>query len=132
MNPADLEVLTRIDHGETVVVRLPPLYQPYGPFLRHLKDIGRLVRIDRQTLWGNPFPLRRGATDTERAAMIARYRAWLAGDGPDERTAGTRTFSRSAVLARLPELRGKALACHCTPLACHGDVLAALTRQATL
>ncbi|SBW21026.1 hypothetical protein FDG2_1869 [Candidatus Protofrankia californiensis] len=129
MNPADLEVLTRLDRGETVVVRLPPLYQPYGPLLHHLRNAGRLVRIDRRTMWGNPFPLRRGATETERAAMIARYRAWLAGDGPDEQTVGGRTFDRNLVLTRLPELRGKALACHCTPLACHGDVLAELARK---
>ena len=32
--------------------------------------------------------------------------------------------SRPDLLARLGELRGKALGCWCAPLACHGDVLA--------
>ncbi|WP_163554386.1 hypothetical protein [Candidatus Frankia alpina] len=31
-------LLDRLAAGETVVVRLPGLYQPYGPLLRHLRD----------------------------------------------------------------------------------------------
>ena len=41
--------------------------------------------------------------------MIARYREWIA--------------TQSDLLAALPELRGKDLACWCAPDACHGDVL---------
>jgi hypothetical protein len=35
-------------------------------------------------------------------------------------------LSRPDLLARLPELRGKVLACWCKPYECHGDILAEL------
>lgn len=35
-------------------------------------------------------------------------------------------LKRADLVARLPELRGKTLACWCKPQACHGDVLARL------
>jgi hypothetical protein len=63
--------------------------------------------------WNNPFPLRKGATEAERAAVIERFRAYLLTERPD-------------LVARLPELRGRVLGCWCKPLACHGDVLAEL------
>jgi hypothetical protein len=37
--------------------------------------------------------------------------------------------SRPDLLARLPELRGKTLACWCKPLPCHGDVLLRLVEE---
>ncbi len=70
------------------------------------------VYIGRPSIWGNPFKLRRGATETERVDCIARYREWLLG--------------KPHLLARLPELRGKRLGCFCAPKRCHGDVLARL------
>ena len=65
------------------------------------------VRIDRRTPWGNPFVIGR---DGDRAAVIAKYRAWI--------------LTQPQLLARLIELRGKRLGCWCAPLPCHGDVLA--------
>lgn len=59
--------------------------------------------------WGNPFRLER---ESDRPIVLARYRIWLLGE--------------KELLAALPELRGKRLACWCSPLACHGDVLAEL------
>lgn len=112
----DVRVLERLAAGETVVVRLPGLYQPYGPLLRHLADAGRLVRIGRGTPWGNPHRLRPGAGAGERAAVIAAYERYLR--------------SRPDLLARLPALRGRALGCWCAPLPCHGDVLARLADAA--
>jgi hypothetical protein len=73
---------------------------------------GRLVRIDRRSRWGNPFRLRREA---DRAQVIAQYRAWL--------------LTQPDLLAALPTLRGKALACWCAPRPCHGDVLVALVEE---
>jgi hypothetical protein len=35
-------------------------------------------------------------------------------------------FTQPQILDRLPELKGKILACFCSPLACHGHVLAKL------
>jgi hypothetical protein len=112
---SDAALLARLAAGETVVVRLPGLYQPYGPLLRHLADAGLLVRIGRGTPWGNPHRLRPGASDQERAEVIAAYERDLQ-DRPD-------------LLARLGELRGRALGCWCAPRACHGDVLARLAGE---
>jgi hypothetical protein len=108
----DVALLDRLAAGETVVVRLPGIYRPYGPLLRHLADTGRLVRVGRDTVWGNPYRLRPGATAGERAEVIDAYERDL--------------LARPDLLARLPELRGRALGCWCAPRACHGDVLARL------
>lgn len=73
--------------------------------------VGRSNR--RYGLAASPFanPFRIGP-DGDRAAVIARYAAWLQ--------------TRPDLLARIPDLRGKRLACWCAPLPCHADVLARL------
>jgi len=108
----DVRVLELLAAGGTVVVRLPGIYRPYGPLLRHLADAGLLVRIGRGTMWGNRHRLRPGATPGERAEAIAAYERDLAG--------------RPDLLAHVGELRGRALGCWCAPRACYGDVLARL------
>lgn len=68
------------------------------------------VRIDRGTIWGNPFHI---GPDGTRSQVIAKYRAWI--------------LTQPQLLARLSELRGKTLGCWCKPAhLCHGDVLAEL------
>lgn len=67
------------------------------------------VYIGRPSIWGNPFVIGRDGT---RDDVIAKYRGWL--------------MSKPELLAQLPALRGKVLACWCAPLACHGDVLVEL------
>jgi hypothetical protein len=62
--------------------------------------------VDRATPLGNPFVIGR---DGDRATVIARYRDHLR--------------RRPALLARLEDLRGKALGCWCAPEACHADAL---------
>lgn len=62
--------------------------------------------------WANPFRLKRGHTDAERATAIRQYEALLL-DNP-------------VMILRLRELRGQRLGCWCAPLACHCDVLARL------
>jgi hypothetical protein len=69
---------------------------------------GLLVRIDRTTVWGNPFRL---DDDGDRETVIANYRLHYLPHKP-------------SLHARLTELEGKALGCWCAPEACHGDVLA--------
>lgn len=66
------------------------------------------VKIDRSTKWGNQFRVEQYG----REQCIAKYADWIQ--------------TQPGLLAALPELRGKVLACHCKPLACHGDVLARL------
>jgi len=69
------------------------------------------VRIDRRTVWGNPFVMGRDGT---RVQVVARYRADL------WRRIGAGEIALEAVAA----LNGRDLACHCAPLPCHGEVLA--------
>jgi hypothetical protein len=64
------------------------------------------VYIGRPSKWGNPFVIGRDGSRTE---VVAKYRDHL--------------LSSPALLAALPELRGKDLMCWCSPCACHGDVL---------
>ena len=70
------------------------------------------VRIDRRTKWGNPFKI---GVDGTREEVIAKYEAWIK--------------TQPALLAALPELRGKVLGCWCAPKPCHGDVLARLAGE---
>lgn len=62
--------------------------------------------------WGNPFIIGKDGT---RADVIAKHTAWLR--------------NQPALIAALPELRGKKLGCHCAPDPCHGDVLARWANQ---
>lgn len=87
----------------------------------HVKDrvpgavyIGRAIPRFRLagSPFANPFKIDKDGT---RAEVIEKYRQWIQAQ-PD-------------LLARLPELRYKPLACWCRPLACHGDVLIELLEQ---
>jgi hypothetical protein len=69
------------------------------------------VRIDRQTVFGNPFHI---SASCNREQSIEQYRVYFL-----KRVANDAEF-RNAVLA----LRGKRLGCWCKPAACHGDVIA--------
>ena len=87
-----------------------------GRLVRWAELTGRRVWIGDER-WGNPFrPWReegRRPTAEELAESHRRYRAHVLAS-PD-------------LVARLPELRGKVLACACPPgAACHGDVLVEL------
>ena len=72
------------------------------------------VFIGRPSVWGNPFYLTK---QTTRAAVIDRYRQWI--------------WTQPKLLGRLQELRGKRLGCYCSPLPCHGDVLAEMANMLT-
>lgn len=61
------------------------------------------------SIWGNPYEIGKDGTRSE---VIAKYREYLLGN--------------PKLMALLPTLRGKKLGCWCSPLACHGDVLAEL------
>ncbi|MFJ9899273.1 DUF4326 domain-containing protein [Streptomyces sp. NPDC091280] len=62
----------------------------------------------------NPFAYDTAARrrDGTRAEVMAKYRAYL--------------LARPDLLALVPELRGRTLACWCAPLLCHAEVLADL------
>jgi Domain of unknown function (DUF4326) len=78
----------------------------------HCKRSSYDVYVGRPSKWGNPFQLGKGES---RELAIAKYEAWLR--------------SQPALMAALPELRGKVLACWCAPRACHADVLVRLADE---
>lgn len=76
----------------------------------HKRDMrGGDIYIGRPSKWGNPFVIGNSIT---REKAIEFYRRWIKTQ-PD-------------LLAALPELKGKRLACYCAPKPCHGDVLVEL------
>ncbi|HTU90417.1 MAG TPA: DUF4326 domain-containing protein [Gemmataceae bacterium] len=75
----------------------------------HCKRARFDVYIGRPSKWGNPFVIGKDGTREE---VIAKYEAWF--------------IRQPALMAALPELRGKVLGCWCAPHACHGDILARL------
>lgn len=64
------------------------------------------VRIDRTTIWGNPFRIGRHGTREE---VIEKYRFYVR--------------CNKFLLSQIHTLRGKRLGCWCKPLPCHGDIL---------
>lgn len=96
------------------------------------------VSVARPGPFGNPFKiadLREAGYRFGDAQAVAfcvwQFGRWLAGDtrywmGPESERA------RATILARLPELRGKNLACWCKPGdPCHADVLLELANEPT-
>ena len=69
------------------------------------------VYIGRPSKWGNPF---KEGMDGTRSEVIDRYRRWIV---------------EQPLMDDLHELRGKVLGCWCSPLPCHGDVLAELANR---
>jgi hypothetical protein len=93
------------------------------------------VKVDRTTLFGNPFSIK----DYGHDRAVALHRAWLAGklagqDLPASREAKLAEL-RAKVLAALPTLRGRNLACWCAlPEAgqrdnCHAALLLELANR---
>jgi hypothetical protein len=70
------------------------------------------VYVGRPSKWGNPFVI---GVHGDRAKVIELYERRLLGD--------------QALLADLPELRGRNLACWCAPSPCHADVLLRLANR---
>ena len=77
----------------------------------------------KRSIWGNPYLEDTATTikDGTREEIIAKFKEDLFGN--KGRLAG------KGLLARIPELRGKRMACWCSPKACHGDVLAELANN---
>jgi hypothetical protein len=72
------------------------------------------VYIGRGTPWGNPFPIGKGGVGDTREDVIRKYKEYF------EQELVSDPEKQKALLS----LRGYRLACHCKPLACHGDVIA--------
>lgn len=71
------------------------------------------IYIGRPSYWGNPFVI---GKDGSREQVIAKYREWV--------------MKQPRMLNRIRlYLRGRSLACHCTPEPCHGEVLLAIANR---
>ncbi|GAG80475.1 unnamed protein product [marine sediment metagenome] len=85
----------------------------------HLRKEPYDTRIDRQTMFGNPFRI---GPDGNRMEVINKYNQWLRGEAficfKQER--------KTLILQNLHHLKGKTLGCWCKPKPCHGDVLVKL------
>jgi hypothetical protein len=90
--------------GETVLVSMNRR-RGHPRLIAWAKSQSLYVRIDSRTAWGNPHE----KDDVLRGEQLRRFEAHLNAH-PD-------------LLARLGELRGKALACWCTHGPCHGQIL---------
>jgi Domain of unknown function (DUF4326) len=74
------------------------------------------VKVDRTTLFGNPFSVKKYGHDR----AVALHCAWLTGTSIGKELSKELLQRRRAVLEALPALRGKNLACWC-PLPGHGE-----------
>jgi hypothetical protein len=92
----------RIIPVEITKVRNKDKYEPFD------------VYIGRGTPWGNPFPIGKGGVGDTREEVIQKYKEYF------EQELLTDPERKKALLS----LRGYRLACHCKPLACHGDIIA--------
>lgn len=79
----------------------------------HCKKHRYDVYIGRPSEFGNPF---KEGTDGTRAEVIQMFEEWLLRQ-PD------------LVEKVKQELRGKVLGCWCSPLPCHGEVLARIANE---
>ena len=82
------------------------------------------IVVSRPGPFGNPFTIKSAnEVGYDRKSVVAAFKDWLDGN---PWACGSETYEaqRQTILARLPELRGKNLACWC-PLdqPCHADVL---------
>jgi hypothetical protein len=81
------------------------------------EELGDAVYVGRasprrgltESAFANPYKI---GQDGTRAEVIQKYLSWLLG--------------RQELLLRLPDLRGRRLACWCSPAPCHADVLVEL------
>jgi len=82
------------------------------PRVVHLKKEPYDVRIDRSSIWGNPFKV---GVDGTREEVIQLYKEDL--------------LNNKYLMSRIGELKGKTLGCWCAPAPCHGDVLLELANE---
>jgi len=75
-----------------------------------------VIYIGRPGKWGNPFKI---GTHGNREEVIQKYKEWIT----------TSPEGLAILVDARKELPGKVLGCHCSPLPCHGHVLAALVNQ---
>lgn len=90
-----------------------------------------VVRVDRATMWGNPFRADRPTAPVYEVGAVSAataFRLWLDGH---QKLADIEPVRRAGILANIGRLHGKDVACWCSPDAeCHADVLLDLASKA--
>ena len=105
-------------HLQTGAAKILNLRHIPGDTSAHALLCRGIVRVDRATPWGNPFPISRRYGN--RDDVIERYRRHL----------WRRIRSGDLSLEKLAAIAGMRYACHCAPLRCHAEVLARAARWA--
>jgi hypothetical protein len=98
----DLELINRMKNGETVVLNMNTNFHA----MKWAKDNERFQQIDRWSDWGNPFVL---DLDGDRDAVCESFKVYF--------------DLKLGLKAKVKQLKGKALGCHCYPKRCHGEHL---------
>lgn len=98
----DLELINLMKQGKTVVLNMNTNFHA----MKWAKDNNRFQQIDRWSDWGNPFMLN---SDGDRDTVCESFKIYF--------------DLKLGLKAKVKELKGKALGCHCYPLRCHGEHL---------
>jgi hypothetical protein len=77
----------------------------------------RLVKIDRSSVLGNPFPMK---SEADREKVIAQYRVWL---WREYNKPESKVREALREISALHEGGDVLLGCWCAPKACHGDIV---------
>lgn len=99
------DLLARHRDGETVVVNMRA--DAHARLWEWALSVGAGERIDRKSIWGNPFLLDADGTRDQVCDHFVTYYAL-----------------KPSLHQRIEGLRGKVLGCWCAPARCHGDHLA--------
>ena len=102
------ELIDKLKNGETIVININKHYH----VLDYAKNNNLYIQIDRWTDWGNPFIL---GSDGDRDEVCNAYEVYF-------------NYKKS-LLKKLPNIKGKALGCHCYPERCHGNHLKKLADE---
>lgn len=81
-------------------------------YVVHCKKEKYDTYIGRGSIWGNPFKI---GEDGSRSQVIEKYMNYL--------------LTKPDLILKIDQLKGKVLGCWCSPLPCHGDILAHLANK---
>jgi hypothetical protein len=107
--PDEEERKAKVESGQAVIANA----QRDKNLIQWADRKGLMVRVDRGSLFGNPFIL---DDDGGRDEVCDAYRDHYLPFKP-------------SILRKLPTLKGKVLVCHCYPLQCHAENLASWANE---
>ena len=104
-----LERIAKLEKGETIILNMNKDHH----VLKYAVDNGLYVRCDRFSDWGNPFIM---GVDGDRDLVCNLFENYY-------------ILHKRGLLAKIKDLKGKALGCHCYPERCHCDFLKTLADE---